>query len=497
MLVYLFKLTMSVPKYALLSETDGLGINYLCNLRDEKDYNIVYLEEKKVVIIRDCDKDGNIVDLKLAKSKYVEKSPWVLLKIKTFSVDGDEMSVPVCMSCNNNLDNVIANQNFENLAKMCCHHTKVATNVIRDFNNPYSLDGWLEITDDDDDENEEKKVDVKIIHSKVDRSAKTQNLAVVFIGKKVSVLYTTGRQVTPTCSSCSSVNCSCVRAWKGYLKKIEQSEQSEKGDEENELADEDDNIPDKAAHYLRKQHFYGHNESSISFPLYSCPKQKLVLVEKQSGTFSLPQALIPKYDPHRVCKHDNKFMEDDNLLKLCARYTVVHHERGETVYNSQVYYRDTDGSCNCRHNYDGHEFLLFHMGNGQMVDYITLSSYVISMCNGGITAYAYHKSIMDNCKSMGVDFTCRYPTFLGACDGFVINLSFDEKDCFTCTNCGVNPKYFVGDGKANVAPLQRKLQPFGISELSSHPTDSNILQQGSKHEDRVFIKEKKEKRYSM
>ena len=79
---------MDVPKYALLSETDGLAINYLCNIRDEKDYNIAYLEDKKVVIIRGCDEEGNILDLKQAKSKFLNKSPWVLLKLKTFYVEG-------------------------------------------------------------------------------------------------------------------------------------------------------------------------------------------------------------------------------------------------------------------------------------------------------------------------------------------------------------------------------------------------------------------------
>ena len=224
------------------------------------------------------------------------------------------------MSCNKYIDNFIANQNIENLTKMFCHHTKVTSNIIRDFDNPYSLDGWLEITEDDDDQNDDKKVDVRIIHSKLDKSSKSQNLAVVFIAKKVSVLYTTGRQVTPTCSSCSSVNCSCVRAWKGYCKKKEENDHNEQADNDDESpGDNDENVSVIAAHYLRKQYQYGHNNSSISFPLYSCPKQKLILEKKQAGSFSLPPVLIPTYDPLRVCKH-NKFKEDDNYLKLCARY---------------------------------------------------------------------------------------------------------------------------------------------------------------------------------
>ena len=102
-------------------------------------------------------------------------------------------------------------------------------------------------------------------------------------------------------------------------------------------------------------------------------------------------------------------------------------------------------------------------------------NYLLSMVNGGTTAYAYHKTISDNCKAMGTTFNCRYNVFLDACDGFVANLRFDEKACFSCSNCGTAPKYFVGDDKANIAPLQKKLKELEIKELSSHPDDENIL----------------------
>ena len=76
---------MEVPRYALLSDSDSLGINYLCNIRDAKDYNLTYIEEKKLVIIRNCDNEGNLLDLTHSKGKYLEKSPWVLIKVKIFT----------------------------------------------------------------------------------------------------------------------------------------------------------------------------------------------------------------------------------------------------------------------------------------------------------------------------------------------------------------------------------------------------------------------------
>ena len=76
---------MELPTYALLSDSESLAINYLCNIRDGKDYNIRYLEEKRLVIIRNCDSEGNLLNLTQSKGKYLGKSPWTLMKVKKFS----------------------------------------------------------------------------------------------------------------------------------------------------------------------------------------------------------------------------------------------------------------------------------------------------------------------------------------------------------------------------------------------------------------------------
>ena len=68
-----------------------------------------------------------------------------------------------------------------------------------------------------------------------------------------------------------------------------------------------------------------------------------------------------------------------------------------------------------------------------------------------------------------------------------------EEEIFSCPKCGISPAYFVGDGKCNLAPLQRRL-PAGFKELSPHPSDpSPVLKQATKHSDRVFLKEKSER----
>ena len=43
---------MAVPDYAKLSKFED--INYLCNIRDEKDFNVKFVREKVVIILQNC-----------------------------------------------------------------------------------------------------------------------------------------------------------------------------------------------------------------------------------------------------------------------------------------------------------------------------------------------------------------------------------------------------------------------------------------------------------
>ena len=189
---------------------------------------------------------------------------------------------------------------------------------------------------------------VEIIHKKEGKSSKSQHLAVIFQKTKSSLLWTTGKQSTPSCSSCSSFKCQCVREWRKNLEKdAELDVMIDKIDtnitEENNTNIEDDlhKNSERVAHYMLKEEKLGYNTSDIVFPLYDCPKQKNVIDKKNNGTYKLPGALIPLYDEANKCEeHGNRYNEDDNNLKLCANQVVVYTEDGETVIDCKVYYRE-------------------------------------------------------------------------------------------------------------------------------------------------------------
>ena len=75
---------MNVPEFAQLSTKNQIEINYLCNIRAEKDFNIRYLEEKKIVVLRNCNEIGNLIDLSKRSKGLRCDEPWVLLKVKIF-----------------------------------------------------------------------------------------------------------------------------------------------------------------------------------------------------------------------------------------------------------------------------------------------------------------------------------------------------------------------------------------------------------------------------
>ena len=85
-----------VPVYAEI--TDDKDINYLCSLRDDKEYNVKFVQKKQTIVIRNCDEIGTVLDIPLSESKLSGK-PWILSTIRKFNIDGFGISVPVCSSC--------------------------------------------------------------------------------------------------------------------------------------------------------------------------------------------------------------------------------------------------------------------------------------------------------------------------------------------------------------------------------------------------------------
>ena len=96
---FIWAVDMEVPAYARLSEQETTAINYLCNIRSQTNYNLTYLEDLKLIVLRNCHEDGTLVDLKQTAKKSAALPPWVLLTLRTFNGQGNDFTLPLCSFC--------------------------------------------------------------------------------------------------------------------------------------------------------------------------------------------------------------------------------------------------------------------------------------------------------------------------------------------------------------------------------------------------------------
>ena len=449
-------------------------INYLTEISASMEYNLHLVGWNNTVILRNCTEAGALVDLADSKQQI---TPWVQLTFKDFTFKSKQYGIFACMACCSNILTMSIEQNPEEFKDILCDHSKVVAALV------------------DAQKLKDHKVDdkdtVKIIHEKTGKGSKSQHLIVVYLKKEVTFLYTKGKQTTPRCSTCSCFNCKCFQHYKKFIK-CDKSQEAIEIETENKDHDSGE-VDEEPTHYLQRDANMGYNVSQIKYPLFLDPQQNKMCKQRQEPDFDFPAVLYPEYNPETVCNlHNNRFKEDDSLMRSCAEEIVLYEDTKETIFKTRVLYRESIGPCKCRQQYDGHEYLVLHMGNGRMVCYFTLLNHVHSWVNSGISAYATFRAIKNNISSRGQESSLSQQLWTRAVDGFVFNLTFDLEMAFSCINCGISPKYFVGDGKCT-GPLQRKLHGLNVSELSSHPDDRNILQQGSKFADRVFLSNKKER----
>ena len=314
-----------------------------------------------------CDSSGILIDLK-TPAKYLESKSWVILSVREFEVYGKQTPVPICHNCNDSIESISTKQTLEMLSEHICNHSRIAANLIRDFDCCWHLDGALQLSPD---EVEKNRVD--IFHIREGSSTSSQTLALVFRKDKMSIIYSTGRQITPVCSSCTATKCVCLRLWKLEMDKNVVSSNTQSEDESK-----------KPHHYFLQDTSYP-NDSPIPYPLQSCSIQREIIKSKESGTFSLPSELIPTYDDQKRCRnHGHPFISDDSGLALVSKSVKIYSETGATEHECNLYVRKSQ-SCKCIQQVDGHPWLLFHIGWGKMVCYLTLDAYVIDMVRSGST----------------------------------------------------------------------------------------------------------------
>ena len=461
---------MDVPSYARL--TTSQEVNYLINIKNNMSNALFHLRERELCVIKNCNSDGSLIDLSLPKDDH-HVQPWILLKILTVSSDQGNMEIPVCTECCPELCELSDNQNYKSVSNLLCLHSRVAGNIVRWFENPMYLDGWLSLDPHEDEDSIKSYIFLKGGPNK-----RSQDLAIVILNSKVSLLWTVGKATNPLCSLCSSPKCIHYKIWK---KKSDEGKAPIAGPAQPTSASDDEPQQQK---YIK---FYGHNRSPIPLPLAKDPKQKSNLDNfKKFGTI-LPEEMIPVFDENIKCKHGRTFSENP---KLAARYATVFSEHGEEIIQTNIYYRDTP--CKCEQGFDSHELSLFHLSHGRFIDYRMLQNYLLAYCNAGTPGMNHHRTLKQNIEGSGQNFSLTYDEFNKSSDAYCELIDVDPENSYVCENCGPSPPQLVGDGKQGCSPLVDKI-PVNVKELGPHSSDTDVVPQATTFDKRIFIANKEER----
>ena len=477
----------SIPEYA--RDLTRPERNYYANIMCDKNENVQFIRDRKIIIIKNAKQDGTLLDTRLPLEKIREQegdgvSPYCVLSVRQFKISEKTVDVPVCVNCNDSIDSISTKTSFEILKKILCRHAKIVARILRDFDVAWSLDGALFLSPDDEEEPPVNRVD--ILKTKKDLSTKSQHLAVVFQKDKVSLLYTTGKKRIPYCSKCSADNCNCRELWRAKTKDTLNTQR-------NETEAETENVNDEMTHYLLQNKFAHINKTEVIFPPSDDPLQAQIIDKKKKGTYTLPTCFIPEYSELHQCKHGNFFDPDNESLRVVSNQITIYTISGQTTHPTRVFGRRAIGGCKCIQHYDSHREMLWNIGeNGEFICYELLNHYLIHVTDTGVTEQAFHTSISHYCSSRDEPFNLTYKAWLKALEGYKANIVFNYEDCYSCENCEKNPRFFVADGHA-CAPLCRKLKHLNLSELGPHPSDKQTVPQASTNKERLLIESKKDR----
>ena len=200
--------------------------------------------------------------------------------------------------------------------------------------------------------------------------------------------------------------------------------------------------------------------------------------------------LVPEVEEVLVCVHGYSFSASNKNLVRESQNMILYTEQNEKVFDIPVFSRRSSGPCKCLQRLDGTKYLIWNLGQGRFIDFPVLYSYLQKWVNSGIKIYAMWKSIYNSAMSSGISCTLKYDDLHRSICGFMNNLDIDFQRAYQCPTHGTSPKWVVADGK-NVGPLSRRVNH--LKELDVDHSDTRILRQSTKFQDRTFLKNKKER----
>ena len=186
---------------------------------------------------------------------------------------------PQCPEMKGLLD-MFPEQNPADLKNAVCIHSKITSELMHNYQEVWDLD--LESPRDvrhSFSYNNQNEFKVCLEKDKgVDHT-----LAGVQVSGKHNLLYTTGKQQFPRCTGCASIKCKCYVAFKSFIEKRNNDEESDSDNDTNTNEDSPEASRNKVNHYddeidhREYKRKYGYNKTPILYPFKRCKKQQQYL----------------------------------------------------------------------------------------------------------------------------------------------------------------------------------------------------------------------------
>lgn len=230
----------------------------------------------------------------------------------------------------------------------------------------------------------------------------------------------------------------------------------------------------------------------------------------------LPETLQTKYDEHRLgirqfpehlipeipmkgsnvnCKHGFVWDRRDPVKQnWIASNSAVIYDRDITVkdYRDQkgsharrVYYRPSDGTCDCILPYDGLDDLLFNLNNNELFTVSSMITYMYHMIESRNPLAGYHRGVQRTNGTLSRGDVVSYGKLRLAWNSFIRLVDIDQNDAFKCEFCGDSPDIIICD--ATCIGFRKDL----LVDYQKHETEkTTYMKSGSSHADRVFVSHK-------
>ena len=181
-------------------------------------------------------------------------------------------------------------------------------------------------------------------------------------------------------------------------------------------------------------------KKKISYPFTKRDTQTFISYASQKTRY--PTDLIPD-KLEAKCEHGYLFSNDIKLLNPEAKLHLPH-----ITIKCNIYYRSSNGNCECKLHYDGRNDLLFNLDNINIFPYIFLLD---TLHKTQETRYPPHCCIRALNRSRDMVRTDRfkagfYEKFRLAYNCFIRLIDFEFKELYQCPLCGPEPSTVVMDG---------------------------------------------------